>query len=57
MNKKSKVQLIEGDANVYQMGLSFDQVFQIVNENDIPIGLVYVSEIDDKHSIRNRLTS
>ena len=49
MNKKSKVQLVEGDVNVYQMGLSFDKVFQIVNEDNVPIGLVYISEIDDKH--------
>lgn len=49
MNKISRVQLIEGDGHVYQMGISFDHVFQIINENNVPIGLVYISEIDDKH--------
>ena len=33
----------------YEMGISFDQVYEILSEDNVHIGIVYLSEIDDEN--------
>lgn len=39
--------LKEVSAVLYKMELPFDSVYQILNENNVPIGLIYLSFLDN----------
>lgn len=41
-----KVTLLKASPELYQMSLSFDHVYQILNEDNIPIGLIYLSDME-----------
>lgn len=50
MKKNINVNLIEipeDKHEMYEMGISFDRVYRIDNENEIPIGIVYISDLTD----------
>lgn len=37
----------EVNAEFYPMDIPYDKVFQVINENDIPISLVFISNITE----------
>lgn len=47
--KRKSQKIPEHMHNMYEIGLNFDQVYQINNENEIPIGLVFISDTVDEN--------
>lgn len=41
------MQLIKVSDELYPLPMSFDRVYQVVNENRVPIGLIYLSDLTD----------
>lgn len=41
------IKLIQMDPQLYETGFSFDQVYSIINNYNVPIGVIFLSEINE----------